>query len=158
MEKLVRYFDVLKTIDTENNPKTFESLLKVSVIVITIKYKKEITLDDQGFHWFTVDVTQNILTDVKYFYDNACKYKPYSKQFKFGDDIINNLFSGYEILKEYKVLNYRVDWYIPELNIVIEFDEEHHKNQIKEDRKREHEIKNHLGCIFLRYDITKMID
>lgn len=33
--------------------------------------------------------------------------------------------------------NYRLDFYIPELNIIIEYDEVHHRSQLEEDKFRE---------------------
>jgi len=53
---------------------------------------------------------------------------------------------------QYKVLNYRIDFYIPELKIAIEYDEPYHnskENQIK-DVKRQTLIEQELGCTFVR--------
>lgn len=49
---------------------------------------------------------------------------------------------------------YRIDFYLPEFNLAIEYDEEHHneeENKIK-DNQREEEIKNELHCEFIRLD------
>lgn len=74
-------------------------------------------------------------------------------EFDFGNQIIENLFSNYEIQKEFKVLNYKLDWYIPELKLAIEFDEKHHKSKVKEDTKRQKQIEKKLGCKFIRYSL-----
>jgi hypothetical protein len=59
--------------------------------------------------------------------------------------------------KEYLIegLGYFVDYYEPNLNIVVEYDEQRHyvHDQLKEkDVKRMNEIKNYLHCRFLRYN------
>lgn len=48
--------------------------------------------------------------------------------------------------------NYRIDFYLPEYKLAIEYDEQQHngeKNKIK-DKQREEEIKNELHCDFIR--------
>lgn len=61
--------------------------------------------------------------------------------------------SGKQFLVE--DLGYFVDYYEPNLNIVVEYDEPRHYRQgaLKEqDIKRMEEIQSHLGCEFWRYD------
>ena len=92
--------------------------------------------------------------------NNFIKDKEYltiDKQYCFGRDIINNLFSGYEIKEEYYIDGYYLDWYIPELNLAIEFDEKYHENpkQKQKDTERENHITSKLGCKFLRYSCAK---
>ncbi len=79
------------------------------------------------------------------------KYIFIRPEFAFGEDIIKKLFYGYKILKQYRVNDYKIDWYIPELNLAIEFDEKHHKRQKKEDIERQKYIEKKMGCKFLRY-------
>jgi very-short-patch-repair endonuclease len=85
--------------------------------------------------------------------DNDTRVKFIRKEFVFGEDIVKNLFSDYAIIPQYPVLNgeHFLDWYVPELNIAIEFDEEHHKYQTNEDRIRQKRIEGELGCRFIRY-------
>ena len=52
--------------------------------------------------------------------------------------------------KQYQVLNYRIDLYIKELNIAIEYDEKHHLAQAEEDDIRQKTIEKQLGCKFIR--------
>ena len=75
------------------------------------------------------------------------------REYNFDEDIINNLFSGYTIERQKPVLDgkYKIDWYIPELNLAIEFDEDHHKYQGQEDMERKRLIEKELGCKFVRY-------
>lgn len=77
------------------------------------------------------------------------------REFTFGAEIIQNLFKGYTIIEQFPVLGgkYRIDWYIPELHLAIEFDEAHHStpNNQEADKARQQEIEKVLGCRFLRY-------
>ena len=58
---------------------------------------------------------------------------------------------GLEGLKQYSVLNYRIDYYIPKLNIAIEYDENNHKHYTHEKHEdRQLEIEKELGCKFIR--------
>lgn len=76
-------------------------------------------------------------------------------EYCFGEDIVKNLFSGYNILPQFPVFGgeYRIDWYIPELNLAIEFDEEQHssKKNMEADEIRQRRIEKELGCKFARY-------
>ena len=49
-----------------------------------------------------------------------------------------------------KGLGYWVDGYSKEHNLVIEYDEKHHKRQVVADVKRQAEITEHLNCKFIR--------
>ncbi|WP_299009280.1 DUF559 domain-containing protein [uncultured Tenacibaculum sp.] len=86
--------------------------------------------------------------------EEMLNYRFIKAEFSFGEDIIRKLFSNYRIESQYPVLNYKIDWYIPELKLAIEFDEKHHKKNEKLDYKRQKEIEKKLGCKFLRYDYT----
>ena len=57
-----------------------------------------------------------------------------------------------EIELQKNILNYRIDGYIQKYNLAIEYDEEQHIRQQEEDKQREEEIKNVLGCKFIRLD------
>jgi len=76
-------------------------------------------------------------------------------EFVFGEEIVERLFSGYTIIRQFPVFGgkYRIDWYIPELRLAVEFDEAHHETPsiIKRDAARQAEIEAALGCRFLRY-------
>ena len=51
------------------------------------------------------------------------------------------------------ISSYRIDLYIPEYKIVIEIDEEGHKDRcVKYERKREQIIQDKLECSFLRFN------
>ena len=58
---------------------------------------------------------------------------------------------GFTISRQYRVLRYRVDAYIHELNIAIEYDENGHVGYSYESHElRQKEIENYLGCKFIR--------
>jgi len=61
------------------------------------------------------------------------------------------------LYRQYNIDGYRIDGFIPELNIAIEFDEKQHrvKSQMIEDMKREVYIMNEIGCEFIRLDSRK---
>jgi len=59
----------------------------------------------------------------------------------------------YTVHKQYKVLKYRVDLYIVEKNIVIECDENNHKQYEQEiEKEREAIITKQLKCTFVRFN------
>lgn len=55
-----------------------------------------------------------------------------------------------KIESQFNVLGYRVDFYLPEHNLAIEFDEVYHENQKEQDLSRQKEIEEELGCEFIR--------
>lgn len=70
----------------------------------------------------------------------------------FGNSVVDKMFTNYTIIRQYIVLNYRIDFYIPELNIAVEYDEPQHMTPEHKvaDALREAEIKRELGCTFIR--------
>jgi very-short-patch-repair endonuclease len=86
--------------------------------------------------------------------------KPINKYQRFENHfggILSELYEGIEIIPQYKVNQYKVDWYIPSLNIVVEYDEEQHSKQKQYDAKREKIIKKELNCSFIRVKIDEEI-
>lgn len=55
-----------------------------------------------------------------------------------------------KLIHQYYVSGYRIDFFIPEYNLAIEYDEEHHKLRTKEDKMRERKISKEIGCKFIR--------
>lgn len=51
---------------------------------------------------------------------------------------------------QYPAGKYRIDFFIPEYNLAVEYDESYHELKIEEDNKREKEIIKILGCNFVR--------
>lgn len=67
-------------------------------------------------------------------------------EFKFYD-ILKNLFPSQIIIPQYKILNYRIDFFIPDIGLIIEYDEEQHKYQKDYDQQRSFNILNELERI-----------
>lgn len=54
-------------------------------------------------------------------------------------------------VRQYVVLDYRIDYYLPFLNVAIEYDENDHKHYTYEDHElRQTYIEMELGCEFIR--------
>lgn len=74
------------------------------------------------------------------------------KEIEFGEEL-KDFFCAWEInvRTQYSVGKYRVDFYIPALNLVIEYDENEHK-RYDEDKERERSlfISKTLGCDIIR--------
>jgi len=62
---------------------------------------------------------------------------------------------GYPILRQHRVAGYFLDGYCPMLNLAIEVDEKYHKKvtEMKRMKIRENNIKDELGCSFLRVEV-----
>jgi very-short-patch-repair endonuclease len=74
---------------------------------------------------------------------------------KYFKPVVYDIFSEYEVIPQYPLSNgkynlYVVDFYIPELKLVIEYDEDHHQRIKDKDKKRQTYIENVLGCDFIR--------
>lgn len=59
---------------------------------------------------------------------------------------------GYTMEQQYNIGGFRIDAYIPRLNIAVEYDEEQHfvGRAKAEDKKRQKYIESKLGCTFVR--------
>lgn len=56
-----------------------------------------------------------------------------------------------EGIRQYKILSYKVDYYIPSLNIAIEYDEYGHRGySYNRQEGRQKEIEKEIGCKFIR--------
>jgi len=59
--------------------------------------------------------------------------------------------------RQYKIGNYRIDYYISKLNIAIEYDENNHQSYTyKQQEGRQNYIEDRLHCTFIR--VTDKID
>ena len=73
-------------------------------------------------------------------------------------DLLEEGLELYDIkgIRQYPILNYRIDYYIPELNIAIEYDENDHKDYTYEEHEgRQLKIEEVLGCRFIRVSDNK---
>lgn len=77
------------------------------------------------------------------------------KVYPFIKKIFYDVISQYPVyIQGKKSFPYSIDFYIPSLNLAIEFDEKYHKskNQKEKDNIRQLEIEHSLGCDFYRID------
>lgn len=68
-------------------------------------------------------------------------------------DTIEQL-KGIKLLRQYKVLTYRVDGYDPISKIAYEIDEPAHIYKKQKDAERQHAIQKELGCTFVRIKVS----
>ena len=58
---------------------------------------------------------------------------------------------GIKGIRQYPILSYRIDYYIPKLNLAVEYDENDHKDYSFETHElRQKNIENNLNCKFIR--------
>lgn len=71
-------------------------------------------------------------------------------------DLLYQIFEpcNIEVIFQYPIDKYRIDFYIPEYNLAIEYDECHHYNKTNQqkDKDRENYIQDKIGCTFIRVD------
>jgi len=75
-----------------------------------------------------------------------------TKESLFAESLIDFVKEAYKlhIQTQFYILGYKIDFYLPEIKLAIEFDEEHHKYTEEDDLTREHLISKALDCSFLR--------
>ena len=71
------------------------------------------------------------------------------KETRFGD-LLRSAFPLVEIDVQHAVGRYRIDFYMPEHDLAIEYDEAFHKSQQEADRDREDYIATLIHCDFIR--------
>lgn len=79
-------------------------------------------------------------------------YKRSRKEIDFKECLIH-FFSafGYEVIHQYRVGVYYLDFFVPSINIGIEYDENNHRYYDKsKEEERENFIKNSIGCKIVR--------
>ena len=92
------------------------------------------------------------LTEWKIKYDLNLLYLKEGKEIHYLN-IIKHSFNNIKTINQYKVLNYRLDLYFPELNLAIECDELGHLDRDNVyEKKREVEIIKTLNCTFIRFN------
>ena len=109
--------------------------------------------------FITLSHTDNIKKEnfIKFLKDND--YAEYNEVFTSTRKENNFLNELEEVLKpisitgirQYNVLTYHIDFYIPKLNLAIEYDENEHRNYTYENHElRQKNIENELHCKFIR--------
>ena len=84
--------------------------------------------------------------------DNINLYLPKENSENLFKEMLEETLNELKIRMEhqYPAGKYRIDFFIPEYNLAIEYDENYHELKIKEDTEREREINKILGCDFVR--------
>ena len=80
-----------------------------------------------------------------------------SKELEFLD-LLEEILEPFNIkgIRQYPVLGYRIDYYIPELNVAIEYDEDFHAHYSYEAHEgRQTKIEQELDCRFIRVSDNK---
>lgn len=132
----------VKTIEIDSNIRVINnnlSFITKDGVLQLISNSEKLT-QQQKHEWFTMFGVTNIFTS--------------RKEIEFGsmlEEALKEL--ELKIVPQYNVDNkYRIDFYIPQLNKAVEYDEQQHQYQEKEDIEREKYIKDKLGCKFIRCD------
>lgn len=81
---------------------------------------------------------------------------------RFEESFMDNLekalkVNGLDLERQKQVLTYRLDGYIPKLNIAIEYDEASHftMSNKNKDIRRQKEVERELSCVFVRCNYQK---
>ncbi|BDI29354.1 hypothetical protein CCAX7_14050 [Capsulimonas corticalis] len=79
-------------------------------------------------------------------------FVPMRKELKFGEMLSALLQDITLVQRQFPVAGFLVDFYLPEMNIVVEFDEGHHEkiNHSLKDRKLQRAIETMLDATFIR--------
>ena len=125
-----------------------------------------VSKDGVGFlinrvRFYRSDEYENIINELELLYGCELKHKGLiyvRDEIIFKDGLLEVCkMLDIEVLFQHSVGKYKVDFYIPSIDYVIEYDEPHHRNSIVEDIEREEFIRNELKCDFLRLDSDENI-
>lgn len=89
------------------------------------------------------EVALNIL-NIKY------KYSSMNPRFEIKfKNLLYEMFPNEKIIPQYHILDYRIDFFMPDLHMIIEYDEDHHKYQKENDDIRMKDILNELNRMII---------
>lgn len=99
------------------------------------------------------NIMYDISTNGEKILRNKFKYNIRSARFEYKMlneicDFLDGLHIKY--IKQYPVLSYRIDLFLPDYNLSVEYDEKEHKYKQEYDRNRENNITDNIGCKFVR--------
>lgn len=103
-------------------------------------------------------ISDKLLTNIDieflktYFKADNIHIKLYRSEIIFKDMLLSTFKNIVYFIPQYSCCNnkYRIDFYCSEFKLAIEYDEDHHNYHISEDKIRQKEIQNELGCKFIR--------
>lgn len=61
------------------------------------------------------------------------------------ENLLREMFPSEKIFTQYQILNYRIDFFMPDLHMIVEYDEEQHKYSKEKDENRINKIKEKLN-------------
>ena len=161
----IDFIDVSKGV--ADNDILKETLISLGYAKASITQAKSIyILSEKGFIRFLsyadIDINNYINFIEKYFNSDMRYISAPRKEILFIKSLSDFLyvFDIVDGIKQYYVKiknnNYRIDYYIPSLNIAIEYDENGHANYTYAQHEgRQKEIEEMLGCRFIRVDDSK---
>ena len=135
-------------IESKNHPITHQGGGRpYKVFDLTLRFAALICLSESTHQ--SIKVYQYIDTKNQ---DSVFYIKPERDEELFGVKLFDFIGNLTEIKKQYPIAGFRLDFYLPEFNIAIEYDEDHHKSQVEQDIDRQINIEDLLGCDFVRVD------
>ena len=145
--------DILNLLATE---KTHEEINKIFDLSIPKNTKNFFILSASGFSkLFSIKKNRSKVGKIleKYFKTSTNTQMKFArKELRFLSNLKDALeVFNYEYKEQFQVLKYRIDLYIPELKVAIEYDENDHIGYSFEAQEgREEKIKKELKCEFIR--------
>lgn len=87
----------------------------------------------------------------EYFYiDKSYFVKVCRKEMVFGNMLESVFKDIFDVEKQYFCDDFMIDFYLPQIKLAVEYDEDYHKHQLEKDKNREKKVRSKLGCDFIR--------
>jgi very-short-patch-repair endonuclease len=151
--------DVCNFLEITNTTRTLERVDKRNVFTILIKRSKS---GKQLTKFVNLEGVKNIVLRSK-----SSKVKSIIETLDLSIDvifpkeeahyinIIETSFDFYKTIKQHSIGKYFIDLYFPDFNLVVEIDENNHRNRCKElEKVREEFIIKELNCKMIRFNPT----
>ena len=119
----------------------------------TRKYKEYLlTSEGLGLYLNRIQLLKNKIPESLLEFADMTQFHTYTRFEISFLDMLEEALNELNIVgtRQYNVDKYRVDFYIPNLNICIEYDEEYHCSKTDKDTERQIYITNKLNCNFIR--------
>lgn len=126
-----RHADVIASIENikKRNPELDKYFIESTYTDKSNRQTKEYLLTEEG----------------KEIIENKFKYNTRNARFEYKFyNLLKEFFPNENIVCQMQVLSFRVDFYLPFANIIIEYDEKHHKYSIEKDEIRIKEIRKEI--------------
>ena len=121
-----------------------EQLEDAKIILDTYELTNEIGTRKYNMYWLDKESSALLLDRYK-----GLNRVPHRLQEESALKTIEQLL-GVTLIRQYKVLSYRIDGYDPVNNVAYEIDEPEHKYKQNEDDERQRQIEKILKCTFVR--------